>query len=523
MKKINSILGMVVLMTSLFSPQIAVLAQGISSMDIDNLTQEEYDNLVKEREQLESSRGELPEPLSPTPPTAEEVERWIKESEDNPPEEIPYISTLKEEGLKNASLGNCFDVYKFNNIRLGIIVDQNEYQTGAEAKPGSGLIRFTGNIENNNNYPLVDLKIKAKIVKIEQEGNKRIVKTVDEIVIKDNISLASQGTQEIDESYQLPIKAAKGDYEILLSVVSNDQISVAGLSFTDDVYASKLNFKIEGDNTEEIIIKQKDITINDVPYNNLSFNPKYRDKRPVTIKVPIQNNTDTDKEVEVEYEVYSWSDDIGKIKKELKQLKTIAKQGTSIASYTIEEQAEAVYYIKIKVRGNNVLTNMSWKNIANIRFVNEDISEPRIAAVTLNTSPYSPEKGDIQLLTCIHNTNETEVETIVENTIKDESGKIIASSEYKGTVTGQVDGIYTQLPKNKRYNTLMVTSTIKDKDGNILNTVDLNYDCKELNPNQCGQGNTNGSIWVLLGGLLVLGGLVFGFREYRRRALKSIK
>lgn len=166
---------------------------------------------------------------------------------------------------------------------------------------------------------------------------------------------------------------------------------------------------------------------------------------------------------------------------------------------------------------------MSWKNIANIRFVNEDISEPRIAAVTLNTSPYSPEKGDIQLLTCIHNTNETEVETIVENTIKDERGKIIASSEYKGTVTGQVDGIYTQLPKNKRYNNLMVTSTIKDKDGNILNTIDLNYDCKELNPSQCRQGGTNSRLWVFLGGILVLGGLVFGFREYRRRALKSIK
>ncbi len=69
----------------------------------------------------------------------------------------------------------------------------------------------------------------------------------------------------------------------------------------------------------------------------------------------------------------------------------------------------------------------------------------------------------------------------------------------------------------------MVTSTIKDKDGNILNTIDLNYDCKELNPSQCRQGGANSSVWVFLGGILVLGGLVFGFREYRRRALKSIK
>jgi|694.fasta_scaffold01495_8 hypothetical protein len=491
--KIIFTLGIIV---SILLPQVLVLAQ---------------DPIVVYGNERENNSPVLPLNLAKTAqPTVEEAKKSIQDRKDNPPEEIPYTSNLNQEGLKNAEIGNCFDVYKFNNIHLNLSLDQNEYEP-------AGFIRLKGNIQNKNNYPIPDLKIKGKIVKINQEGDRNLVKTVEEIVIKDNINLVSLGSEDIDEIYNLPIKVAKGEYGILLTVVQNDQISIAGLSFTDDVYAFNPSFKIGGTNIESVSIKQKEITINDAPYNNLSFSPKYKEKKPITIKVPIQNNTNTDKEVELEYEVYSWSDDTGKIKKELKQLTTIPKQGTSIVSYTIEEMKEAVYYLKVKVKDSNVASNISWGNIANIRFVNEDINEPRIAAVTMNTSPYSPEK-ELQLVTCIHNTNESGVDTILENTIKDEKGRIIASSEYKGTVTGQVDGIYTKLPKNKAYNKLLVTSVIKDKDGNILNTVQLNYEGGESDVSKSMKYNNNlipiiGSVFGI--SLLIITVVIFSYKRYK--------
>jgi len=497
------------IIVSLLSPHLVVVAQ---EEEIRVFTEEEikeFDTIRKDRE----SRVNI---LSETPPTEEEIDKIIQDKKINQTkdENRVYKSNLKQEGIKNGVLGNCFDVYKFNNIHLSISLDKSEYES-------AGFIKLKGKIENKNNYPMPDLKIKGKIVKIEQEGNRRIVKTVEEIIIKDNINLASLGSQDISEIYNIPIKASKGDYEILLTVVQNNQISVAGLSFTDDVYAFNPKFKILGDNTEEILIKQRDITINDKEYNNLSFNPKYGEKQPVTIKIPIQNNTNIDKEVEVEYEIYSWSDDTGKIKEELKQLKTIAKQGTSIASYTIKEQAEAVYYVKVTVKDVNTSENMRWANIVNIRFSNDSISEPRIAAVTMNTSPYKPE-GEIQLVSCIHNTNEYSTDVILENTIKDDQGKVIVNSEYKGTVTGQVDGIYTKLPKNKIYNSITVTSSIKDKDGNVLNTVELKYDCKELDPSKCKEENNNNIIFVtssILGIITLIIVSAFGYKRYRRSRL----
>jgi hypothetical protein len=448
------------------------------------------------------------------PLTSQELEKLIQDEKNNPKEPIKYVSNLNDKGLKNATLGNCLDVYKFNNIHLSVGLDKSEYES-------SGFIQFKGEIENKNNYPIPNAKIKGKIVKIEQDGNKRIVKTVDEIVLKDNINLASQGSQDINKIYNIPIKAAKGEYEILLSVVQNDVISIAGLAFTDDVYAFNPSFKITGNNEEEIAIKQKDITINNEPYNNLSFNPRYKEIKPVTIKVPIQNNSNQDKEVEIQYEVYSWSDDLGKPKKKLVQQQTIVKKGTSVANYTIEDIQEAVYYVKVKVKDTKTAENMMWSNTANIRFSNEKINEPRIAAVLMNTSPYSPEQ-DIQLVSCIHNTNDSGVDTILENTVKDEKGRIIASSEYRGQVTGQVDGIYTKLPKDKRYNNLLVTSIIKDKDGNILNSIELKYDCQELDASKCiAEKNT---IWPIIIGIvsiiLIAILAVIGYKTYGLKKAK---
>jgi hypothetical protein len=446
--------------------------------------------------------------------TAEDTDQ-INQSQNNTPEEAAkYQSRLNKDGLKNATLGNCFNVYKFENINFSAGLDKDQYEP-------AGFIKIRGTIRNQNSYPVPDIKIKLKLIKITKEGDIKISKTVDEIILKDNINLASQGSQDINEVYNIPIKAAKGDYEMLFSVIQNNQIGITSFNFTEDTYDYSRSFNVLGNNEEEIVIKQKDITLNDEAYNNLRFNPIYKEIKPVTIKVPIQNNSNQDKEVEIQYEVYSWSDDLGKPKKKLVQQQTIVKKGTSIANYTIEDIQEAVYYVKVIVKDTKTAENMMWSNTANIRFSNEKINEPRIAAVLMNTSPYSPEQ-DIQLVSCIHNTNESGVDTILENTVKDEKGRIIANSEYRGQVTGQVDGIYTKLPKDKRYNTLLVSSIIKDKDGNILNSIELKYDCQELDASKCiAEKNT---IWPIITGIIsiiliaVLG--IIGYKTYRLKKAK---
>jgi hypothetical protein len=493
---------------SLLLPHIGVIAQ-------ESRIAPEEELKVKDIAQIEELQKSTE--LSEQPSTAEELQKWIEEQKNTSTEAVNYQSKLNKDGLKNATLGNCFDTYKFEDINFSAGLDKSEYEpTGF-----TGFIKIRGTIRNENNYPVQNLKIKGKVVKIEKEGDRQIAKVVDEIVLKDNINLASQASQDINEIYNIPIKAAKGEYEILFLIVQNNQIGATSLSFTKNLYNYKRSFKITGNNEEEIAIKQKDITLNDEPYNNLSFNPRYKEIKPVTIKVPIQNNSNQDKEVEIQYEVYSWSDDLGKPKKKLVQQQTIVKKGTSVANYTIEDIQEAVYYVKVKVKDTKTAENMMWSNTANIRFSNEKINEPRIAAVLMNTSPYSPEQ-DIQLVSCIHNTNDSGVDTILENTVKDEKGRIIASSEYRGQVTGQVDGIYTKLPKDKRYNNLLVTSIIKDKDGNILNSIELKYDCQELDASKCiAEKNT---IWPIIIGIisiiLIAILAVIGYKTYRLKKAK---
>jgi hypothetical protein len=484
MKNTYTGLGIVVLIGSLLIPHISVIAQSLDT----------------------------------PPPTAEEIEKLIQSQKDNPSTPVEYKSNLNPEGLKSARLGNCFDVYKFGNVDISLGLDKNEYEPAE-------LIMFQGSIKNKNTYPLPGLKVRAKVVKIDQEGGRRIVKTVDEFIVQENISLDSLQSKDIQGTYQLPLQAAKGEYELLLSITQYDQISIAGVSFTDDVYAFNPKFSIKGDKQEKISIKQSQITLNDEVYNNLSFNPIYPKIEPITIKVPIQNNTNNIQKVTVSYELYSWSDDLGeaaKVKEVLKQELELVGQASTNAIYTVEDIKEAVYYIKITVKTIDDYQNSNWDNIANIRFSQQNINEARFASVGFNTAPYNP-SGSLDLVTCIHNTNDRPVDVEVENTIKDDKGKIIAKSTYTGPVRGDIDGIYTELPKNKKYNVLTVNSTIKDTEGNIVNSIDLTYDCKELDPSKCKGISNNASLWAFLGGVVLLGGLTLGIREYRRRTLKSVK
>lgn len=67
-----------------------------------------------------------------------------------------------------------------------------------------------------------------------------------------------------------------------------------------------------------------------------------------------------------------------------------------------------------------------------------------------------------------------------------------------------------------------MTSSIKDKDGNILNTVELKYDCKELDPSKCKEENNNNIIFVtssILGIITLIIISAFGYKRYRRSRL----
>lgn len=470
MKKIKSIVGIVILMVSLLLPQITVLAQPLSD-------------------------------LSPQ----------VGEN---------YISSLNPESLtSSARLGNCFDIYNIVNVEVNINLDNIEYQ------PADVLI-FNGSVQNNNPYPLPELAVKANIFKIEQEGENRVVKTVDEFIVADNINLTSLGTFKIDAIYNLPINAVQGDYEVTFSIVQDNQIHIAGLSFADEAPSLNLGFSqftITGDKQEKVSIIQNQIMINDQAYNNVEPNPIYSEANPATIKVPIQNNTNDSQKVEVSYEVFSWSDDLGetgRVREVLNQELEIAGNSRTDAVYTLENIKEAVYYVKVTVSAQGEYSNITWDNIANIRVTYGSIMQPRIAFTGLNTSPYSPEKN-LELVTCIHNVNEGEVNGILENTVRDDRGRIIAQSQYSGKIAGKVNGIYTPLPQNKTYNKLIVTSIMKDSSGNIIDSIELIYDCQNLDSSQCKNNIQDTGIWVLFITLISLTGLIFlGLKLYTAKRIK---
>lgn len=463
MKKPYTILGIVVLINTLLIPQVSVIAQSLSDL--------------------------------------------------SPQKTENYASKLNPEGLKSAQLGNCFDVYNLGSVVVNITLNKDEYDSG-------DVLMLKGNINNLNNYPLSNLKVQAKVIKVEQLENKnKTLKIVDEFIVAENINLNSLEGKNIDSIYTLPIKSAKGDYRIELSVVQNNKIV-----FSDYASENGPEFVIRGENQENISIDQKGIMFNDKLYDNTSLNNFFNSNgQPITIKVPIQNNTSNNQNIDISYEIYEWDDNLqnkAQVEKIFNQQVELEGGSNSTVSYTIENREEAVYYIKIIVKSLGEYQRTYWDNIVNIRVVNQNISKPKITFATLNTAPYNLEK-DLQLITCINNSNNVDINGIVENIVKDENGRIIVKSQYEGRITEQIDGIYTLLPTNTSYNSLTVISVLKDSSGNIIDSMELKYDCQILDSSKCKNSIQNTDIWVLFITLLSLTGLIFiGLRLYMAKRIK---
>lgn len=448
----------------------------------------------------------------PPPPTLDEIKQLVEEQSSSSSDNVStYRSRLQNEGLENASLVDCKDTYVFGNIYLNLTLDKSSYVPG-------DTMYIKGEILNKNNYHLPGVEVSAKIHNINNDGGKTIVKTVDEFSLGDKLNLSNLGKKDLTFQYKLPSNAPKGNYEILFYVTQYKQINLSGLSFTDDVYAFKSAFDISGEYQNDVSIIQSGITLNNEPYDNMSFTPKYFDRQPVTIKTPIKNNTNSTQSIDVIYEVYSWSDSLGAknlLDSEKKRV-TLAGLGQSIDTYVVEDIKVPVYYVKIKLKKSDSIGSQ-WMEIANIRFSNITFNKPIISFLGFNKSPYSKD-GDVKLITCINNTNNSPTGGILENIVKDESGKVIASSKYEGLVSGQLDGIETVLKDVKPSDKFIVTSTIKDFDGNEINTIEMVYDCNELEPNKCSKTFSMQNI-IILATLVIffVGGSFVLVRIYKKK------
>ncbi len=173
----------------------------------------------------------------------------------SPAEQDLYIKTLPLR-LSNiqfsdpADNANCFDYYHFGSVQVQLDGNLNKIISGTS-------LEFTGNIINQNNYPIIDGAVYAKIFRKQVDGD--LVHAnghnlVDQLFVAESLTLPAQSETPFDFMWQIPAYAKTGDYQIAFFFTSAKKFNLLGLLFTDVVVGDVFDFLFKENNQEEYIL-----------------------------------------------------------------------------------------------------------------------------------------------------------------------------------------------------------------------------------------------------------------------------
>jgi len=165
---------------------------------------------------------------------------------------------------------NCFDYYHFGSISADLQADITQTVSGAP-------VTFKGDIVNNNDYPVVNGTLYAKIFRVPTGGkdvNGPYV--VDQFVVKDDIDLPAKGKMPVVYTWKIPSYAISGEYKIATFFISSNKFNLLGLSFTNDIIGNSYSFKVNAEQNVGVELDKNTVTVNKGEYHFAAFPQEFQ-------------------------------------------------------------------------------------------------------------------------------------------------------------------------------------------------------------------------------------------------------
>jgi LPXTG-motif cell wall-anchored protein len=424
------------------------------------------------------------------------------------------ISGLDPTSVKEGEITNCFDTYKFGSEGIALTAgsELNEY------KPYD-LVEVSGKISNNNPYPVLGLTVRARVLRNHPNPviQRALYTTVDDLVVADNILIKANSEYDLNFAYNISGNAPAGEYKIQYYVYNQNRFNLNGLSFTEDIVSNMTEFEVLGGN-EHLYLDKTNITVDGQINDTRAFITQHEQGKDIPVRLPLINPTGKTQEVEVSYKLYKWDEILESnfIEERIQQI-TIEANGKIDLEYIVKQTEYPVYYMVIEANpiGENLKSpNNQEKTMAHIRFSVEGSNRPRVNWVGLNKNPF--EGGDVELLTCVHNTVfETDEGPVkVQSIAKDEKGRELSKIEYEGVMPSAISGIKNKLNTEKKFNTVTIETSIYNASNELVDNIITNYDCNEISPDLCLVESKSNNIIIIAG--LILLGILGGFIVYKR-------
>ncbi len=199
-------------------------------------------------------------------------------------------------------LFSCFDHYVFGSINLDSIAPEK-----FNYSPGE-IINFKGLIENENNYPIVNGLIFARLIHLGSSENsfKYSDTVVDEFLVKENINILAGGAYPLTFEYKIPDSAPEGKYHLATYFIVARKFNLSGVSFLSNAYGGLTEFNIQNGLSLNHFLDRSSFKINGQEYVFRNFNPVFPSNTDITIAFQVKNTSDIQAQGEILYKFYKW-------------------------------------------------------------------------------------------------------------------------------------------------------------------------------------------------------------------------
>lgn len=369
---------------------------------------------------------------------------------------------------------SCFDFYTFNSVQTQIVPHVSNTVSGVP-------IVFSGNIKNNNPYPVVDGSLYVKIFRHRNfEKDLYGPDVVDEFFVIKDVSIDAHAEVPVHFSWHVPSYAPSGDYAAVTFFTTARKFNLLGLSFTDDVIGQSIPFSVSGEIKNIVQFDKKSVTVDGSPYFFAAFPPQVDKISSIPIAATVTNTTDVAQKARVEWKTYYWDAQLQENKLE-ESFETISIRPRS--TLPIQMKVKNADYPAYLVVGT--LTWEDTKSIINVRFSRNGIDRPRINFPGISTFPLK--KGEsATLFTCFHNVGDKQLEKggKIEITVSDEQWNQIAEYTYVGGITSDMLAVSKDFTPKENHNYVRLDARLYYNDV-FIDEANVIYDCKVIDESKC--------------------------------------
>ena len=413
----------------------------------------------------------------------------------------------------NAVLTSCFNYYGFGSVIPHLSIGLNHVTSGTK-------LYVSGTIENTNPFPIIDGALYVKIFKKSNDGSEKDIngpEIVDQFFAADNLAIDASSSAPVSFTWNVPVYAESGDYEIATFFTASKKYNLMGLAFTDDVVGPKFPFVIEAQDTGSVSFEKDTVTVGESIHTFASYPKHFSSSEPIEITAVVKNTTDTNARVPIRWRLYKWDqqrrENLLVTKDEEITLHAGEEQTVSL---TVTDTNQPVYLLVVE------LDHKDTHSILDIRFVRDDISGARINFPSVVTFPLEAGKENT-LFSCMHSMNMPVTKNSqVVLTLNDKDGNKIHAATYIGDVSGDMMGMKSMFTPRERYDYVELVAQLFTA-GVLVEDSRLVYDCKDINPDSCTQDTDGPSALyqkndVITGLAVVLIILGLGFFVTRSRS-----